>query len=525
MQTQCKKRIRLPQSYVWSNIGILLVIVGISMLFPMITGLYYREMEYKVFGMAAAVTVLVGLALHEFTRVRGRRRISLREGYGLATYGWIVVTLFAMVPYLLIGTFDTITDAFFETMSGFTTVGASVLTYIEGTPRCVLLWRSLTHWLGGMGILVLFVALMAGHGTGAMQIFKAESSSPVQKKMEPKVLDTARILWIIYMLMTLGAIVLYLLAGMPLFDAVNHGISVVATGGFSIKMESIGYYDNSMIDWVTVFAMFVAGINYSLYFYALRTRSLRCFVQSLELKVYLAVAVIATLAVLWFIAPAFDYNLPVALRYAAFQVVSILTTTGFTTCDFEQWAIPAQFILLLLMLCGACAGSTTGGIKIDRHVILAQKAVQEIRRFLHPRMVTRLKSNNQLVDDDVVLSVTTFYYIYLFLIAAGTYLVCMLGEEMLDALTAVMSCLGGVGPALDAWGPMRSYAGASAGAKWILSALMLLGRLEIYTVLVLFRLPFHSQKPKKQEKALDALEALEENGILEPMVIENRRTQ
>ncbi len=520
MGMQKRKGLRWPQSYVWSNIGLLLVIVGISMLLPMAAGLYYHETEYKTFGMAAALTVLFGLSLHEAVHVRSYKRISLREGYGLVTYGWLVVTLFAMVPYLLLGTFDNITDAFFETMSCLTTVGASVMTYIEGAPRCVLLWRSVTHWLGGMGTLVLFVALMAGHGTGAMQIFKAESSSPVHHKLEPKVLDTARMFWCIYMLMTIGAIGLYLLAGMPLFDAVNHGFSVVSTGGFSIKMESIGYYDNPFIDWVTVFMMFVAGISYSLYFFALRTKSLRCFVQSLELKVYMAVTVIATAAVLWFIAPAFDYNLPVALRYAAFQVVSILTTTGFTTCDFEQWAIPAQFILLLLMLCGACAGSTTGGIKIDRHVILAQKAVQEIRRFLHPRMVTRLKSNNQLVDDDVVLSVATFYYIYLFLIMIGTYLVCMLGEEMLDALTAVLSCLGGVGPALDAWGPMRSYASASDGAKWILSGLMLLGRLEIYTVLVLFRLPFHSNKPKKQEQTLESIEALEEDGILEPMVRE-----
>ncbi len=517
---QKKQTMRLPQSYVWSNIGLLLMVVGIGMLLPMGAGLYYGEAEYKMFGMVSAVTVLLGLLLHELMRVRSRKRISLREGYGLVTYGWIVVTLFAMVPYLLTGTFDSVTDAFFETMSGFTTVGASVLHDIEHTPHSVLLWRSMTHWLGGMGILVLFVSLMEGYGTGAMQIFKAESSNTVQTKMEPKVFDTARVLWSVYMLMTAVAIVLYRLAGMPFFDAVNHGFSVVATGGFSIKVQSIGYYNDPLIDWVTVFVMFVAGINYSLYFYALRTKSLRCFSQSLELKVYLAITVVATIAVLWFIAPEYRDNLPLAFRYAVFQVVSILTTTGFITCNFAHWAIPAQFILLMLMLCGACAGSTTGGIKIDRYVILAQKAVQEIRKFLHPRMVTRLKSNNQLVDDDVVLSVTTFYYIYLFLIAVGTYLVCTQGSEMLDALTAVMSCLGGVGTALNTWGSMFTYSRASVGVKWILIGLMLLGRLEIYTVLVLFRWPFHSKKQKKQEKTLESIEALEENGILEPMVIE-----
>ena len=508
----------MRQSYVWSNIGSLLVITGFAMLLPMAAGLYYGEPEFADFGRMAAITILAGLGLHELTRIRTRKRISLREGYALVTYAWIVVTVFAMVPYLLTGTFDTITDAFFEAMSGLTTVGASVLDDISGTPQCVLLWRSVTHWLGGMGILVLFVALMAGHGTGAMQIFKADSSGQAQSRKEPKIFETAHGLWNIYMFMTVVAIVLYYFAGMGLFDAVNHGFSVVATGGFSTKILSIGYYDNAMIDWITVFVMFMAGINYSLYFYALRTRSLRCFANSLELKVYMGVALTATLAVLWFIAPAYDGNLPLAVRHAAFQVVSILTTTGFITCNFEQWVFPAQFILILLMLCGACAGSTTGGIKIDRHVILAQKAVQEIRRFLHPRMVTRLKSNSQLVDDDVVLSVMTFFYIYLFLAAAGTYLICMLGGGMMDSLIAVLSCLGGVGPAIGLWGPMESYSGVSAGVKWILSAFMLLGRLEIYTVLVLFKMPFGHRKPKKQ---VVELEHLDDNAIVEPMVREN----
>ena len=511
----------MRQSYVWSNIGTLLVIVGICMLLPMAAGLYFHEAEYADFGKVAAVTMLCGLALHELTRLKERKRISLREGYALVTYGWIVVAVFAMVPYLLTGTFTTITDAFFETMSGLTTVGASVLADIEHTPKCVLLWRSMTQWLGGMGILVLFVALMAGHGTGAMQIFKAESSNQVKSRIETKIFDTARGLWRIYMLTTAIIIVLYCVAGMGLFDAVNHGFTAISTGGFSTKINSIGYYDSAFIDWVTVFSMFLAGMNYSLYFYALRARSLRCFVQSLELKVYLGIAAVSTLAVLWFIAPQYDGSLPLALRHAAFQVVSVITTTGFITCNFEQWAVPAQFILILLMLCGACAGSTTGGIKIDRHVLLAQKAVQEIRRFMHPRMVTRLKSNSQLVDDEVVLAVTTFFYIYLFLIVIGTYLVCMMGGAMLDSLTAVMSCLGGVGPAIGEWGPTGSYTTAPAGVKWILTVLMLLGRLEIYTVLVLFRRPFQNRKKKKPVEIVDGLENLEENAFLEPMVREN----
>lgn len=508
----------MQKSYVWSSIGKLVMILGGSMFIPAAAGLYYGEAEYRVFLQVAVVTLLAGLVLYLARRpVNHRRRVSLREGYAVVAYGWIVAALIAMLPYLLTGTLSSVTDGFFEAMSGLTTTGASVMSDIESAARCVLLWRSLTHWLGGMGILVLFVALLAGQGTGAMQIFRAEASGPVKSKLQPKITETARVLWLIYVLNTLVIISLYDLAGMSFFDAVNHGFSVIATGGFSTKNLSIGYYNNVWIDWVTVLAMFVAGINYSLYFYAFRTRSLRCFWESLELRVYLAVTVIASGAVTWFLLPAYGYDFLQACRYGAFQVVSILTTTGFMTADYELWATPAQVILMLLMLCGACAGSTTGGIKIDRHVILAQKAVQEVRRFLHPRLVTRLKSNGKPLDDEVVLSVTMFFYIYMCLLAASTYLLCVLGADLLDGLTAAMSCLGGIGPAIGVWGPVESYASAPALSKWLLSLLMLVGRLEIYTVLVLIRPP---HKNRRQQEQAHEMEKLEENAMFEPLVRE-----
>lgn len=509
----------MKKSYVWSSIGKLLMIIGCSMLIPAAAGLYYAESEAIVFLETAFGTFLVGMLFFVAKRPVARRklRVSLRDSYAIVAYGWVVVTVFAMLPYLFSGTFHTIADAFFETMSGLTTVGASVLDDIEGTARCILLWRSITHWLGGMGILVLFVALLAGQGTGAMQIFKAESSGPVKSKLQPKMVETARSLWLIYMLNTVIIILLYFVAGMGLFDAVNHGFSAISTGGFSTKNLSIGYYNSAFIDWVSIFAMFIAGINYSLYFYVLRTRSLRWFGQNLELRVYFAITVVATLIVAWFIAPEYGYNIAQTFRYAAFQVVSILTTTGFITANFEQWAVPAQVVLLLLMLCGACAGSTTGGIKVDRHVILMQKAVREIRRFLHPRMVTRLKSNSKLVEDEVVLSVATFFYIYMLIIVIATFLICMLGGDMLDSLSAVMSCLGGVGPSIGAWGPTESYSSAPALVKWILSFLMMIGRLEIYTVLVLIR-PFHGNRRHRGRDT--SLEMLEENALFEPQVRE-----
>ncbi len=507
----------MRKSYVWSSIGKLVMILGGSMLIPAAVGLYYGESEYYIFLETAAITFLAGFLLFLLKRPlqHRRNRLYLREGYAIVAYGWLIATAIAMLPYLGTGTFQTVTDAFFEAMSGLTTVGASVLADVECVARCVLLWRSLTHWLGGMGILVLFVALLAGQGTGAMQIFRAEASGPVKNKLQPKITETARSLWFIYVLNTVMVILLYWVAGMDLFDAVNHGFSAIATGGFSTKNLSIGYYDSIWVDWVTIFAMFIAGINYSLYFFALRTRSLRCFWESLELRVYVAVIVIATGLVMWFLLPNYDYDLLQACRYGAFQVVSIITTTGFITADFEQWAIPAQTILILLMLCGACAGSTTGGIKIDRHVILAQKAVQEVRRFLHPRLVTRLKSNGKPLDDDVVLSVTMFFYIYMCLLAVSAYLLCALGSDLLNSVTAAMSCLGGIGPAIGTWGPMESYATAPSLSKWLLSLLMLVGRLEIYTVLVLIR-PLH--KNRRQYEQQHGMDKLEENAMFEPLV-------
>ena len=512
----------MKKSYVWSSIGKLLVIIGFCMMIPVLVGLFYHEQEYKMFLSWGMATMVIGAIVFLGLKPDKPKRshVYLRDSFAIVAYGWIVVTLFSMMPYLLCGTFTTVADAFFETMSGYTTVGASVLDDIEGTANCVLLWRSLTHWLGGMGILVLFVALLAGQGTGAMQIFKAESSGPVKSKLHPKMVETARSLWFIYVLNTTIEILLMKVAGMTWFDAVNHAFSAIATGGFSTKGKSIGYYDSALIDWVTTFCMFIAGVNYSIFFYALRTKSLKRFWESLEFKVYLGVVVVASLIVAILIFPQYDHNILEALRYAFFQVVSILTTTGYITCDFEEWVPAAQLVLVILLMCGACAGSTTGGIKIDRHVILAQKAIQEIRRFLHPNMVTRLKSNNTLVDDETVLSVTTFFYIYMILIIIATFFMVCLGGPTWDSLTAVMSCLGGVGPSIGAWGPTESYSSVPYFGKWILSFLMMIGRLELYTVLVLFR-PFH--KKRRHLRHTTSVESMEEDGLIEPYLREINR--
>lgn len=481
----------MEANFIICNLGRLFMIVGFSMSIPFFTAMYYREDGIWVFGLLMAIIVLVGYLLYKILRPQKPVRMRLRDSYIMVTIGWICAAVVGMLPYLFMGTFPTVADAFFETMSGFTTVGASVLDNIEGTPRAVLMWRSTTHWIGGMGILVLFVAILSHLGTGAMQIYRAEASGPAKEKLLPRIADTAQSLWLIYIFNTGIIICLYLLAGMPLFDAVNHGFSAISTGGFSTKNLSIGAYQSPAIEWVTVFATFMAGVNYSLYFYLYRNKSLQGFRKSLEFKVYLGVTLTATLLIFVDILPQYQWQLTTALRNSAFQVTSILSTTGFVTCDFEQWPVMAQVVLVLLMTSGACAGSTTGGIKIDRHVILFQKALYEMKKFMHPRMVRHLRSNGKPLQPELILSVTTFFFIYMVIVAISIYLLCCMGADGLDSTTAVFSCLGGVGPSIGHWGPMESYSQAPAAAKWLLSFLMLLGRLEIYTVLIVLQVPLN----------------------------------
>lgn len=507
----------MKKSYVWSSLGLLLILIGFSMLIPAAAGFYYGEEQSWAFLKIASGTVIVGGVTYVVLRPRGRKNYAtIRDSYAVVAYGWVVATVFCMLPYILGGITETVTDAAFESMSGLTTAGATIFFEVENLPRCVLLWRSVTHWLGGMGILVLFVAMLAGQGSGSMHIFKAKTAGS-RNRLQPRLVETARDLWLVYMVFTVLMIVLYRIAGMGMFDAVNHGFSLVATGGFSTRTDSIGAYQSPCMEWVTIAGMLLAGGNYSLYFYAARTRSLRCFAQSLEFRAYIGLIAVATGILIWFLAPVYRYDLPETLRYAAFHVISIVTTTGFHTTDFEQWVVPARTVMVLLMLSGACAGSTAGGIKIDRHVILIQKAAQEIRRFLHPRLVTRLKSAGKPVEDDVVLSVMMFFYTYLLVVAAGAYLLCMCGSEMLDAVTVAMSCLAGVGPGLGAWGPTETYANASLLMKWIMILLMLLGRLEIYTALVIFR-PFTGKKQSRRQDV--RMDDVQEDGLFEPMVVE-----
>lgn len=502
------------RSYVWSSLGIILLLNGAMLCIPMAVGRYCGESEAMAFLISAMVTVLLGGSLlYRFRPKRKKNHMRVQELYAIITYGWIAVILFSMLPYLLTGAVHSVTDAFFESVSGFTMTGATVLEMPEAQAQCVLLWRSMTQWLGGLGVLVLFVALQNGQGVALHA--RMEGSGVSKQKVYSKTWGIAAGIVLIYLLYTALLTLFYLLCGIGLFDAVNHGLTVISTGGFSTKTAGIGAFDNAAMEWITIVAMLLTGGSYLLIFRIWQEKRLRGFAESTELRVYLLLILVASIATICFIAPEYEGNLALAIRHGVFQVVSMITTSGFVLCDVNQWVLPAQLLMMLLMLSGACKESVSGGIKINRHIILFQKAVQEIRRFLHPNLVTRLKSNGQLIAEDVVVGVHLYFYSYIVVVVLGTAVLSMCGIELQGAITMVVSCFGGVGPAFGFGESALFYGALPHACKWLLGGLMLLGRLEIYAVLVLIR-PFH-RKARERERML-SLEILEKDGVIEPLV-------
>jgi trk system potassium uptake protein TrkH len=391
--------------------------------------------------------------------------------------------LVATLPYLLTGVIPDFTDAYFECVSGFTTTGSSIFGTVEGLPKGVLFWRSLTQWFGGMGIIVLSIAILPFLGIGGMQLYKAETPSPVVDKLTPRISDTAKVLWKVYVLLTLVQIILLLFGGMSLFDAVCHAFTTMPTGGFSTKNASIAAYDSLYIEIVVTVFMILAGMNFALHYRLLRGdfRSVR---KDPEIRVYLLI-----FGVLTFLVAANLYgrtypSAPEALRYASFQVASILTTTGFATADFEQWPAFSQIVLLLCMFLGSMAGSTGGGIKTLRLLLLAKHAYLEVVRVIHPHAMTIVKLGPTPVSQSVLRSVWGFFILFMGIYVLATLIMSALGVDFMTAVSSVATCLGNVGPGLGAVGPTEHYGGLPVAGKWVLIACMLLGRLEIYTVLV-----------------------------------------
>ncbi len=463
-------------------LGVLLLFLAAAMFFPIPFSLYYRDGTAWVFLAAAGLTAGAGYVLYRRAKPDGD--LHVKDGFAIVTFGWLACGLFGALPYLLSGAIPNFTDAIFETVSGFTTTGATIVADIEVLPPGILFWRDFTHWLGGMGIIVLSVAILPYLGVGGMQLFRAESPGPTADRLTPRITQTAKILWGVYALISTVQVALLMLGGMNLFNALSHMFGTMGTGGFSTLNRSVGGFNSAYIDIVIIVFMFIAGSNFSLHYRFLRG-DWRAHLRDIEFRWYTAVIGVA------FVIVAADTVLFRAdgivrgLREALFQVVSIVTTTGFVTADYGQWASSSQFVLFCLMFIGASAGSTAGGIKIIRLVILVKFVSNEITHAVHPQAILPVRLGKTVVPRDVVTNVLGFSVLYLTLFAGGVLAMAGLGLDLLSAFGAAAATLGNVGPGLGSVGPVDTYAHIPAVGKWVLSALMLLGRLEIFTMLVL----------------------------------------
>jgi len=449
-----------------------------------VTALYHGE-AWLPFACTLLIGVSAGLLLVRLGKKGGG--LYRREGYYIVALAWLGASLLGSLPYLMAGTFTSFADAFFETVSGFTTTGASVMTDVEAHGRAVLLWRALTQWLGGMGIVVLTLAFLSFLRAGGLHALNAEVPGPAVEKLKPKMAATARVLWLIYSSLTGAEMLLLWALGMPLFDAVVHSFTTMATGGFSPKNASIGYYQNPLIHWAITGFMFLAGANFALYHSALRRRSLATFWKDPEFRFYAGIVFAAGSAVAVELYAQGRYSGEPLVRAAFFQVVSVMTTTGYATTNFDLWPSFSRTLLLLLMFVGGCYGSTGGAIKVGRILLLAKHTLAEIRRIIHPHAVLRVTwGREQTVANEVVVAVLNYVGLYLFLAGMGVLALSALTEANLDTtLSAVATTLGNVGPGLGAVGPAANFAHLPDAAKYLLSLLMLLGRLEIYPLLAL----------------------------------------
>jgi trk system potassium uptake protein TrkH len=461
-------------------VGGLLLFLGAALLIPIPVSWYFRDGQFLSFLLSAAATALTGGIL--FRRYRSREEVTLREGFAIVTFAWIGIALFGSLPYLISGSLAHPVDAFFESMSGFATAGASVMTDIEANPKSVLFWRALSHWLGGMGIIVLSVAILPLLGVGGLQLFEAEAPGPTTDRLAPRIQDTARLLWGVYALVTAAGILLLWLGEMNLFDATCHTFAAVATGGFSTRNASMGAF-GSYSQVVLIPIMVAGGANFSLHYFALRGR-IQSYWRSDEFRFYIALLAGVTLIV--FVSNWRQYDSPlVNLRDSAFTVTSILTTTGFATADYERWHVLAQGLLFAVMFAGACTGSTAGGLKLVRLLLLLRHARLQMRRLLHPRQIKVLKLDHRPVSPDIMQDVLGFTVLFLGVFLVASLLLTATGMDILTATTGVVACLSTVGPGLGEVGPLDNYASLPYSAKLVLSLVMLLGRLEISTVLVL----------------------------------------
>ena len=475
---------KLNFSSIINVLGILLMICGGFMLFCVPFSLFYEENDWCNILLAAMITLGVGFTAWWFTKNIEDKELKKKDGYIIVTLGWIIMSLFGTLPYILTSEIPNFTNAFFETVSGFTTTGASILTDIESVSKGILLWRSITQWIGGLGFVVLAVAILPILGIGGMQLFTAESPGLSPDKVKPRIKDTAKRLWFVYLGLTFAETIFLMFGGMTFFDAFNHGLTTMATGGFSTKNASATEFTPYM-QYVIALFMFLAGTNFAVLYYIGKRKFHKVWGNE-EFRFYSLSVIVLTIIVGVSIYSVTNHSFEKSVRDGLFQVLSILTTTGYVSADYTAWTPFLTIIFFLLMFIGASTGSTAGSVKILRHIILFKNSSLELKRQLHPSAVIPVRINGKAISQETVYNVLAFFVLYLSVFALSTLGMALLGIDFMTALGSVATCLGNIGPGLGDVGPVNNFSLLPAAGKWLLSLLMILGRLELFTVLMLF---------------------------------------
>ncbi len=464
-------------------LGKMLIYYSVIILVPLIFAFFDSSSDVKPFIMTLFFSLGLGLTFQILTQKV--KEISLKDGFLIVTLGWLLYAVIGSLPFLFAGTFNNFCDALFETMSGLTTTGATVMTKIEGTSRAILLWRSITHFIGGLGIIVLAVSILPEIGLGAIRLFNSEVTGSTKEKILPRIKDTAKALWSIYILLTVLETICLTIAGMSLFDAINHSMATTATGGFSTRDLSIMSYQSPIIEWIIMFFMFISGVNFTLHLNFIRTRKLN-YLKNSEFKLYLFIVLTAWLLTMINIHTNMGGTIVDNIRLSGFNVISILTTTGFVSTNFELWPQFSQYLLLILMFFGAMAGSTAGSIKIDRILVMIKSLFKEFTKVLHPKVVYKIKVSGQPVPENIIKSISVFIFFYFIIFILSSLFITSFNIDILTSISAVATCMGNIGPGLVQVGALDNFAHLPDTVKYLLTFLMMVGRLEIFTVLILF---------------------------------------
>jgi trk/ktr system potassium uptake protein len=488
--------VKLNYKIIFHFLGLLLLFNGGFMLLASLISVIYKDGVASHILLAGLIVISIGV-LSMFLTKKHRKEMNKREGYIVVAFGWIAMTLSGTLPYMFTEAIPSFTNAFFETISGYTTTGATILNDIESLPEGILFWRSLTHWIGGMGIIVLAVAILPLLGIGGMQLFAAEAPGPSADKLHPRIADTAKRLWLIYFGYTAAETILLNVAGMSFFDAINHSMATLSTGGFSTKNASIAYWNGKpIIQYIIIVFMFLAGTNFVLSYFAFKGR-VQKVIKDEEFKLYFKFIILFTIIASLIIYFKADFtmssiNHPMvwgetesAIRHGMFQVLTIITTTGFVTADFTLWTPFLMVLFFGLMFLGGSAGSTAGGVKIVRHLMMIKNGFLEFKRTLHPNAILPVRYNQKAIDGTIVFNILAFFILYMLSFIVGALVFSFLGLSFESSVGVAASSLGNVGPALGNFGPVNNFYDMPAFGKWWASFLMLIGRLELFTVLIL----------------------------------------